>query len=241
MESFAPPVVVPLPLRLTIADAIRRGIVLGELTPGQRLDEKSLAAKFGVSRIPIREALALLERDGLVSSEPRRGTYVIGLTDTDIHDIYEFRRIIETYAIRCVAATVDADGLARLKALVEGTESAMHAHQADRMAEHDLEFHRQLVTLAGNRHALHAWEMIADLVAVFLRINSSMFRELPKSAEPIVEDRHSKLLRLLAAHDADAAEKLMREHLERSEMVIRESIKRIKAQLQTGRDGQAPA
>ena len=87
MDEFAPAVLVPAPLRMSIADAIRRGIVLGDLAPGQRLDEKSLASKFGVSRIPIREAFALLERDGLVSSEPRRGTYVVGLTDDDIHDI----------------------------------------------------------------------------------------------------------------------------------------------------------
>ncbi|MCC7362397.1 MAG: GntR family transcriptional regulator [Anaerolineales bacterium] len=236
MDEFAPPVLVPLPLRVSIADAIRRGIVLGELVPGQRLDEKSLAGKFGVSRIPIREALALLERDGLVSSEPRRGTYVVGLSDEDIHDIYDFRRMLETYAVRRVAASVDTAGLAELRALVERTETAMHANQAQRMADYDLEFHRKLVALAGNKRALNAWEMIADLVAVFLSINSSMFREVPKTEQPIDEHRHSKLLRLIAAHDVDGAEALLREHLQASEMVIRASIKRFTAQLQAARE-----
>lgn len=122
--------------------------------------------------------------------------------------------------------------MGQLRRLVERTETAMHANQADNMAQNDLEFHRRLVTLGGNKRSLNSWEMIADLVAVFLRINSSMFREIPKSSEPIDEHRHSKLLRLIEAHEVDAAETLLREHLQRSEMVIRASIKRIKAQLQ---------
>jgi len=231
MEEFTPATLQNVPLRFSIADAMRQAIVKGELAPNQRLDEQSLADKFGVSRIPIREAFALLERDGLVRSEPRRGTFVIGLTDDDIHDIYEYRRMIEGFAVRAVATAVDAEGLAQLHRLVEGTETAMQANQAERMAQNDLAFHRRLVTLAGNRHALNSWEMIADVVAVFLNINSSMFRELPKSSEPIDEHRHSKLLRLIETHEVDAAEKLLREHLERSEMVIRESLKRLKAQL----------
>ena len=241
MSDFVPSAVQVVPLRMTIANAMRRGIVLGDLVPNQRLDEQSLAAKFGVSRIPIREAFALLERDGLVRSEPRRGTYVVGLSDDDIHDIYEFRRMIEMFAIRRVAKSVSAEGLAELRRLAEGTEAAMQAHQADRMAANDLEFHRCLVTLAGNRRSLSAWEMIADLISIFLQINSSTFRELPQSAEPIDEHRHSKLLRLIEHHDADAAAELLREHLERSEMVIRESLKRIKAQLHADRNGQARA
>lgn len=232
MEDFTPPVLQNVPLRFAIADAMRQAIVKGELAPDQRLDEQSLADKFGVSRIPIREAFALLERDGLVRSESRRGTFVVGLTDDDIHDIYEYRSMIEAHAVRIVATAVDADGLGQLRRLVEGTESAMHANQADKMAQNDLEFHRRLVTLAGNKRSLNSWEMIADLVAVFLKINSSMFREIPKSSEPIDEHRHSKLLRLIEAHEVEAAETLLREHLQRSEMVIRTSIKRIKAQLQ---------
>jgi DNA-binding GntR family transcriptional regulator len=233
MEDFTPPTLQNAPLRFAIADAMRQAIVKGELVADHRLDEQSLADKFGVSRIPIREAFALLERDGLVRSEPRRGTFVVGLTDEDIHDIYEYRCMIEAHAVRVVAASVDAEGLVKLRRLVERTESAMHANQAENMALNDLEFHRQLVTLAGNKRSLTSWEMIADLVAVFLRINSSMFRELPRSTEPIDELRHSKLLNLLEAHEGPAAEDLLREHLQRSEMVIRESIKRIKTQVQT--------
>ncbi len=232
MSDFDPPVVQSPRLRSTIADAIRRGVVLGELTPGQRLDEQHLAAQFGVSRVPIREALAILERDGLVRSEPRRGSYVIGLTDDDIHEIYQFRRMIEDFAIRRVAAAVDAEGLARLADPVERTEAAVRNNQPERMAEGDLEFHRQLISLAGNRRALAAWEMIADLLAVFLSINSSMYRTLPVSREPVDVNRHSKLLRLIETHDVEGAAALMREHLLSSEKVMRESIKRIRAEKQ---------
>jgi GntR family transcriptional regulator of gluconate operon len=231
MEAFTPPVLQNVPLRITIADAMRRAIVRGDLAPGQRLDEQSLADKFAVSRIPVREAFALLERDGLVRSEVRRGTFVVGLSDSDIHDIYEFRRMIEAHAVRHLAASIDADGLAQLRSLAERTETAMHANQAESMAQNDLEFHRRLVTLGGNKRSLSAWEMIADLVAVFLSINSSMFRDVSPKVRPIDEHRHSKLLGLIATHAADEAERLLWEHLQNSELVIRESIKRIRAQL----------
>ncbi len=232
MYDFAPSILQTPRLRSTIADAIRRGIVFGDLAPGQRLDEQDLAAKFGVSRVPIREALAILERDGLVRSEPRRGSFVIGLTDDDLHDIYQFRRMVEDFAIRRVAATIDAEGLARLAGPVERTEAAVRNNQPERMAESDLEFHRQLVSLAGNKRALAAWEMIADLVAVFLSVNSSMYRTLPAPHDPIDENRHSKLLRLIESHDAEGAAALLREHLLSSEMVMRESVKRFRAEKQ---------
>ena len=103
------------------------------------------------------------------------------------------------------------------------------------MAFNDLAFHRLLVTLGGNNRSLQSWEMIADLVAVFLRINSSMYRELPKPSEPLDAYRHSKLIRLIEAHEVDAAEALLWKHLERSEWVSRESIKRIKGQRQAPR------
>lgn len=240
MTSFKPLVVQHRPIRLTIADAMREAIIKGELEPQQRLDEQSLATKFGVSRIPVREAFALLERDGLVWSEPRRGTFVVGLTDQDIHDIYEYRSIVEGHAVRVVAASADAHSLARLRSLVDRTEAAMHAYQADSMAFNDLEFHRLLVTLGGNKRSLQSWEMIADLVAVFLRINSSLFRELPTPAQPLEPYAHSKLISLIEAHEVDAAETHLWKHLERSEWVSRESIKRLRALRQTPHPPQPP-
>ena len=232
MNDFSLSIIKTPSLRSTIADTLRRGIILGELVPGQRLDEQTLADKLGVSRVPIREALAILEHDGLVQKNPRQGSFVIGLTDDDIHDIYQFRHMIEDFAIQRVAATIDEEGLARLASIVERTEAAVRNNQPEQMAESDLAFHREIVNLAGNKRTLVAWESIAGLVAVFLSINSSMYRTIPAPHDPIDAYRHSKILRLIKSHNADEAAAQMREHLLSSEMVMRESIKRIQSEKQ---------
>ena len=230
MDAFTPQIVEQAPLRVSIADNLREAIIRGDLEPNQRLDEQAIADKFGVSRIPIREAFALLKRDGLVGNKPRHGTYVIGLTDEDIHDIYEYRRIVEGHAIRVIAASVDAESLDQLRGLVERTEAAMNAGQSEAMLFNDLEFHRLLVALGGNRRSLQFWEMLADLVAVIIRIHSSIHWELPMPPEPIDPYSHSKLIRMIEAHEIDAAEAQLRKHLQQSEWVSRESIKLIRTQ-----------
>ncbi|MDB5057498.1 MAG: transcriptional regulator, GntR family, partial [Chloroflexi bacterium] len=78
---------------------------MGELAHGSHLKEPSLAQRFGVSRLPIREAIAQLDREGLVEILPRRGAFVIGITDQDVSDIYECRTMIELAAVRRVATT----------------------------------------------------------------------------------------------------------------------------------------
>lgn len=229
METFTPQVLEQAPLRVSIADNLREAIIRGDLEPDQRLDEQAIADKFGVSRIPIREAFALLKRDGLVGNKPRHGTYVIGMTDKDIHDIYEYRRIVEGHAVRIVATSVDAESLGKLRSLVERTEAAMNAGQSETMVFNDLEFHRLLVALGGNRRSLQFWDMLADLVAVIIRIHSTVHWELPKPPEPIDPYSHSKLIRLIEAHEIDAAEAQLRRHLQQSEWVSQESIKLISA------------
>lgn len=230
MDTFTPQILEQAPLHVSIADNLREAIIRGDLEPNQRLDEQAIADKFGVSRMPVREAFALLKRDGLVGNQPRHGTYVIGLTLQDVHDIYEYRRIVESHAIRIVASSVDADSLDQLRGLVERTEAAMKAGQSETMIFNDLEFHRLLVALGGNKRSLQFWEMLADLVAVIIRIHSTVHWELPKPPEPIDGYSHSKLIQLIEAHDIDAAEAQLRKHLEQSEWVSQESIKLIRAQ-----------
>lgn len=223
-DRFTPSVAHAMPLREIIANEMRRAIVLGEIAPGTRLDEQWLADKFGVSRIPVRESFPLLARSGLVRLEPRRGAFVVGITNDDIHDIYEFRRVIEAYAIRRVTQTIDVEGLSLLRTLAERVEMAMRTNQAKLMAESDLAFHRQIVMMAHSKRLVSAWDMNAELVAIFMSINSSTFREISMSYDPIAEQRHTQLIQLIESRDADAAEALLKEHLHGSELVIRESI-----------------
>jgi GntR family transcriptional regulator of gluconate operon len=229
LETFTPNILEQAPLRVSIADNLREAIIRGDLEPDQRLDEQAIADKFGVSRIPIREAFALLKRDGLVGNKPRHGTYVIGVTEKDIHDIYEYRRLVEGHGIRNGAASVDAEKVEQLRGLVERIEAAIFAEQSEIMTFHDLAFHRSLVALGGNSRSLQFWDMLADLNAVIIRVSRSIHWELPKPPEPIDPYIHSKVLQMMEAHDVDGAEAQLRKHLEQSEWVSQESIKLIRA------------
>ena len=94
LESFEPAIAPRKALWESIVEPMRRAIVLGELPAGLHLEEPALAQKFGVSRIPVREALVRLEHEGLVRVEPRRGAFIVGMTEDDVHDVYELRSLI---------------------------------------------------------------------------------------------------------------------------------------------------
>src|SRR5690606_15392296 len=88
------------PLWLTVVEPLRRRIVEGEILPGQALSENQLAAEFGVSRTPVREALRILMEEGLVEMLPGRKLRVVVPRPEDIHEVYDIRWIIESEAIR---------------------------------------------------------------------------------------------------------------------------------------------
>ena len=222
METFAPERVGHMALAQRVIAALRRAIILGELPPGLHLEEPALAQKFGVSRIPIREALIRLGHEGLVRLEPRRGAFVVGMTPDDLHDTYEFRRLLESHAVRRAAARIDATHVASLQALLDQMRQAVRDGQLQRIGPPDTAFHQQIILAAGNRRLLAAWESIVGLVGTLLSIADTTYRNMPEAVES-----HAAILRALVEHDADAAERLIQRHLENGELVMSEAMQRI--------------
>lgn len=202
-----------------VAAALRRSIVVGELGPGTHLKEPALAQRFGVSRLPIREAIARLEREALVRIEPRRGAFVVGITPQDISDLYECRLMLESHAVRRVAARIDATGVASLRALVARMETAVSLGQVQIMAGADMAFHRLVLTLSGNRALLSAWEPLAPLIATILMIANSTYSDLPRSVAG-----HRTITDALEQGNAATAEALLHEHLGNGEQVMLTAI-----------------
>jgi GntR family transcriptional regulator of gluconate operon len=206
-----------------VADVMRRAIVMGELEPGVHLKEPSLAQRFGVSRLPIREAIAQLEREGLVRVEPRRGAYVIGVTEKDISDIYECRQLLECWAVRRVAVQVGDGGLAALVALIEQMDLAMVADQVQRVAAADMAFHRLLIDLSGNRAVYTSWEPLTPLIETALSIAETAVPDLPGAIEG-----HRAIVRALHVHDSELAGSLLREHLSGGERLVLGAIRHVR-------------
>ena len=221
MEALRVDIVQSEALWERVVAALRRAILIGELAPGSHLKEPLLAQRFGVSRLPIREAIAQLDREGLVRVEPRRGAFVIGVTDQDIRDIYECRMMLEMAAIRRTAITIDASAIAELESFVDQMDIAVATGQPQLLAASDMSFHRQIVTLSGNRALGIAWEPVAPLIETILGISDTTCSsaDLPEAVEG-----HRRIICALAAHDVAAAEQILQVHLLGGERLVHEAI-----------------
>jgi DNA-binding GntR family transcriptional regulator len=142
-------------------DELREAILAGSLPPGSRLRAESLAERLQTSRTPVREALHLLAREGLVDIEPRRGAVVRQFDAADLADLYDVRALIEPYAARRAATRIGAPDVARLADLCDRADARGAADDEaveDQVALNE-EFHRIIVAAAGSPRleaALHA-------------------------------------------------------------------------------------
>lgn len=211
----------PEPLREKVVAAMRRAIVLGDLAPGTHLKEPLLAQRFGVSRLPVREALAQLEHEGLVRVEPRRGAFVVGVTMQDISDIFECRLMLEAHAVRHAAKRITPQEVVALQAIIDQYDAALASEQPQEMAETDMAFHRMLVLVSGNRALLSAWEPLAPLIETILAI-ANVTPGQPETSS--AADDHHMLVRSLEQRDADAAGALLPKHMARGERKVLQAM-----------------
>ncbi|HLG50672.1 MAG TPA: GntR family transcriptional regulator [Chloroflexota bacterium] len=221
LEHFTPETLRPVDLWEFVAAALRKAIITGELGPGVHLQEPLLAQKFGVSRVPVREALAQLAHEGLVRSEPRRGTFVVGFTADDVHEVYDMRRLLEGEAGRLAAQRATAQDIARLQQLVGEMERAVQIGHVERVAAPDIAFHRAIFEIAGRRRLLAAWEPIAGIVSTLLTITNTSYPDMPRAV-----DGHRRIVRALSEHDPTAFEQELRQHLANGEQVMQQAIRR---------------
>lgn len=146
----------------TVAEHLRGSILAGQFSPGERLYEAALAREFGISRGPIREALALLEGDGLVENEPRKGKFVRALDGRIIDEIYSLRRALEPYAAEIVIASLTTEIQDSLNDALDGIRAAAETGDRYQMARSDLAFHHRLYELSGHRPLLRVWDDIVS-------------------------------------------------------------------------------
>ncbi|NJD26665.1 MAG: GntR family transcriptional regulator, partial [Chloroflexi bacterium] len=153
----------------TVADQLREEILDGRLAAGTRLVETELAARFGVSRGPIRDALTELSRVGLAVDLPRRGTFVSSLTERDLEEVYVIRRAIEEAAVRLAVERASDDEVA---ALFESLAAVEGAYAGDDLAaawEADMEFHRACSRLSGNGRLMELFDRLASQTVLLMR------------------------------------------------------------------------
>jgi DNA-binding GntR family transcriptional regulator len=207
-EARRPVVVSREPIHEQILPHIRRDIVEGRWAPGERLPEPLLCKDFGVSRTPLRDALKILESEGLVELVPHVGAVV---TDPGVPDVAEKMEVLaamEQLAAERVAATRPPAALAAIRRLHAGMKKAAAAQDAATYYRLNDEFHRTIVVGSGNKTLMEMHERIMWHVHR-ARHRANEYERLSEDAS----EHHDRIVRHLLAGDAVAVARAIREHL----------------------------
>jgi DNA-binding GntR family transcriptional regulator len=203
----------PLPdhgLAEDIADRIRADIQSGVYAPGDRLVERPLADRFGVSHIPLREALARLVEEGLVVRPPRRGARVASLSPRMLEEVSSLRVVLEQFALRRIEGRFTPAAHDDLQDMVDAMIQAAKHHDLALVHKLDQEFHEYLWRLADHALLMEVAGQLRSRVSHFYRAAAAPLgpEGLRRHAET-----HQELLDLIASGDRRAAERGMERHI----------------------------
>jgi DNA-binding GntR family transcriptional regulator len=141
--------------------AMVRGMVLdGSLPPGTRIVESEIARQLGVSQAPVRDAIKRLGFEGLVSTLPRRGSYIAQISEEEARDAREVRALLEESAARDAVENFDARARQTLEELVAGLREAARTTDLAAFRAHDMAFHRAVIELSGNTYLPKLWAVM---------------------------------------------------------------------------------
>lgn len=189
-------------------DALREGILARTLPAGSKLVMRDLVEQLQLSPTPINQALAALEREGLVESRPHRGYYVITLEPADIVDIYTLREVLEGLAMRLAVETRPKELESSLRAHHEKQVECFDDRDLARYADLDVAFHRTVWEASGNDRLLRMSEMLMGQVRLLIGTSAEVEGRLPSSMA-----EHERILEHVARGEARLAEAAMREHV----------------------------
>jgi DNA-binding GntR family transcriptional regulator len=210
---------VPVPIREKVYSVIRNHILNGRLTPGERLKENRLAEEIKTSRTPVREALHLLEREGLLESIPRVGYRVKPLRWDEVEEICAIRTVNETLAARWAMKRMTRKELRALEKNIIDSEEEVRAGDPKAFVERDAEFHEILARASGSRRLLELCQLLRRHMLRY-RIESLYRKETALGAL----DGHQKILECLRRKDEKGLESAVRAHLEFAKQSIQTQI-----------------
>jgi DNA-binding GntR family transcriptional regulator len=205
-----------------ILEQLRVLILTGDYGPDERLIEEQLAERLGVSRTPIRQALTMLEAEGLVEIAPNRGATVCSFSTEDVWDIYDLRAVLEGYAARRSAERIEGGELGRLRELAGEMETLAgrfedHEEEIRALVAFNQAFHGTIVDASRNRRLERLINRTVEIPLMF----KAFFWYTPHERS-LSNYYHRRILEALEKGDAEGAETIMREHVyEGRDFVIR--------------------
>lgn len=198
-------------IRDKVYKQLRQGMLNGALKPGERLVERKLAEQLGVSRTPVREAIRMLELEGLVSHLPRIGAVVSRVNDYEVLEVYRIRAVLEGLIARMAAEKIVPEQLDGLINLVESIETAAAQGNVDNLEKNHLAFNDTIYRAAASPRLYGMISSLSDFIARFTRIGYCYPGRIAEATR-----EHRELLEAIKLHDGDLAERIAREHIENS-------------------------
>lgn len=197
-----------LPLRDVVFNTLREAILKGDLKPGERLMELQLASKLGVSRTPIREAIRMLEQEGLAVTTPRKGAEVAKMTLKDMEDVLEIRDALDELAVRIACQKITDEQLRQLEDMKELFEKSTQTGNVKKIAEADVTFHDVIYEATGNPKLV---TLLNNLREQVYRYRVEYIKD-PKNYPTLIAE-HEAILESLKNRDVKNAVEAMHVHV----------------------------
>jgi DNA-binding GntR family transcriptional regulator len=197
----------PVKMRDVAHEILRQAIIMNKLPAGERLLEEHLARELNVSRTPLREALKVLESEGLVQRLPSGGYQVAPLSDRELDNLYSIRLVLEGLAARRAAQHATVDEIDAIEQWNDQMKSHWHKQRIDESLQAGRSFHAAIYQASQNENLALMLTRLGDQIARY-RYYSIVYR-VPEAYED-----HTAIIAALRSHDAERAEALSRSHVE---------------------------
>lgn len=197
-----------LPLREVVFKTLRNAIIRGEMKPGERLMEEKLAKSLEVSRTPVREAIRMLELEGLVVMLPRKGAEVARITVEDLQEALEVRMAVEDLAVRLASLRIDEEGKAKLQKAAEAFDAALEKKDVVKIVEKDERFHDVIFEATKNRRLVSLAHSLREQVYRYRYEYVKDFNSHDKLSR-----EHARIMEAILEGDVVKAQQAMRGHI----------------------------
>lgn len=209
-----------LPLRDVVFNTLREAILRGDLVPGERLMELQLASKLGVSRTPIREAIRMLEQEGLAITIPRKGAIVAGMTEKDMQDVLEIREALEELSVQVACDKITDEQIAMLRETMENFKESLESGNIKRMAEADVEFHNVIYQATDNPKLIN---MLSNLQEQMYRYRVEYLKN-PDNHDQLLQE-HEAIYKGILEKDKYGVTQMIRRHISNQVDVVKHIIR----------------
>lgn len=217
-------VIQPISLREQVVEQIRTAIIEGRLKPGDHIVENNLTVQLGVSRTPVREALILLERDGLIVSFPHRGSFVRTFSEADVEAIFTMRTTLENFAAERIIEQLDDDDFKTLYGSIEQQRTAIERKDFKHVRSIDMAFHQYIVDRADHALLARNWRQIVAQIAAVLYIRAEA---IPDYDEYLAIRDHTSIVDAMAQRSIEGVMRLNRQVNQRVAEECKHSIRKV--------------